>query len=89
MCEDLAPNLTTKELAVASRQRTVSHIIFNHGIFFARNSITVVLHPPYFSMFARLKIELKGRLSDAIEVIEAESQAVLNSLTEQDFQDGF
>jgi hypothetical protein len=33
-----------------------------------------------------LKIKLKGHL-DAIEVIEAESQAVLNIFTEHDFQD--
>jgi hypothetical protein len=59
--------LTTKELAVASRQSTVS------------------------SLFPRLKIlvKLKGRHFDSTEVIEAESQAVLNTLTEHDFQDAF
>jgi hypothetical protein len=36
-----------------------------------------------------LKIKLKGRNFDTTEVIEAESQAVLNTLTEQDFQDAF
>jgi hypothetical protein len=36
-----------------------------------------------------LKIKLKGRHFDTIEVIEAESQAVLNTLTEHDFQDEF
>jgi hypothetical protein len=34
-----------------------------------------------------LKIKLKGCHFDIIEVIEAESQAMLNTLTEQDFQD--
>jgi hypothetical protein len=34
-----------------------------------------------------LKIKLKGRHFDTIEEIEAESQAVLNSLREHDFQD--
>jgi hypothetical protein len=48
--------------------------------------MTVVPHPPYFSLFPRLKIKLKGHQLDAIEVIEAESQAVLNTLTEHDFQ---
>jgi hypothetical protein len=33
-----------------------------------------------------LKIKLKGSLFDTVEMIEAESQAVLNTLTEQDFQ---
>jgi hypothetical protein len=36
-----------------------------------------------------LKIKLKGRHFDTTEVMEAESQAVLNSLTEHDFQDAF
>jgi inactivated superfamily I helicase len=36
-----------------------------------------------------MQIKLKGRHLDTIEVTEAESQAVLNTLTEQDFQDAF
>jgi hypothetical protein len=36
-----------------------------------------------------LKILLKGRHFDRIEVIEAESQTMLNTLTERDFQDAF
>jgi hypothetical protein len=40
-------------------------------------------HPPYCSV-SRLKIKLKGRHFDTTEVREAESQAVLNSLTEHD-----
>jgi hypothetical protein len=35
-----------------------------------------------------MKIKLKGT-SDTNEVIEAESQVVLNTLTEQDFHDAF
>jgi hypothetical protein len=38
-------------------------------------------------LFPPLKIRLKGRHFDTTEVIEAESQAVLNTLTEHDFQD--
>jgi hypothetical protein len=36
-----------------------------------------------------LKIKLKYRHFDTVEAIEAETQAVLNSLTEHDFQDAF
>jgi hypothetical protein len=36
-----------------------------------------------------LKIKLKGGRFDTIEVIEAESRAVLNTLTEHDLQDAF
>jgi predicted helicase len=36
-----------------------------------------------------LKIKLKGRHFKRIQVIEAESQSVMNNLTEHDFQDAF
>jgi hypothetical protein len=36
-----------------------------------------------------LKIKLKGRHFDTVEVTEVESQVVLNTLTEYDFQDAF
>jgi hypothetical protein len=41
--------------------------------------MTVVTHPPYFSLFPRLKMKLKSHNFDTIEVIEAESQAVLST----------
>jgi hypothetical protein len=51
--------------------------------------MTVIPNPPYFSLFPRLQIKLKGRHFNTNEVIEAESLAVLNTLTEHDFQDHF
>jgi hypothetical protein len=51
--------------------------------------MTAVSHPPYFSLFPWLKIKLKGHHLDTTEVIEAELQAALNTLTEHGFQDGF
>jgi hypothetical protein len=51
--------------------------------------MTVIHHSPYFSLFPQLKIKLKARHFDTTEVIEAELQAVLNTLTEHDFQDAF
>jgi hypothetical protein len=38
-------------------------------------------HPPYFTLFPQLNIRLKGHHFDRIEMIEAESQAVLNTLS--------
>jgi hypothetical protein len=49
--------------------------------------MTVIPHPPYISLFAQLKIKLKGCDFDTSEMIEAESQAALNNLTKHDFQD--
>jgi hypothetical protein len=51
--------------------------------------MTVVPHPTYFSLFPQLKVKLKGIHYDTIEVMEAESQAVLNTLTEHDFRNTF
>jgi hypothetical protein len=51
--------------------------------------MTVGPHPLFFSLFSQLKIKLKGFHFDTIEVIEAESQAVLNTHTEHDFHDAF
>jgi hypothetical protein len=63
-----------------------SHTSFSTKEFFTKSNMTVSpIHPTF--LFSRLKIKLKGRHFDTIEVIEAESQAVLNTLTEHDFQD--
>jgi hypothetical protein len=51
--------------------------------------MAIVPHPPYLSLCLRVKIKLKGRRFDTIEVMEAGSQTVLNTLTEHDFQDAF
>jgi hypothetical protein len=50
--------------------------------------MTVILHPPYSPDLAPCDFSVSGHF-DATEVIEAESQVVLNTLTEQDFQDAF
>jgi hypothetical protein len=81
--------MATKELAVASRQRTVSHYFYTKG-FLNKNIITAVFtHPTFLYLFPRLKIKLKGSHFDTTEVIGAESQGMLNSLIERDFQDAF
>jgi hypothetical protein len=73
MCKDFAP----------------SHSSFFTGKFLTKNNTTVIPHPPYFSLFSQLKMKLEGRQFDTIEVIEAESRVMLNTLTEHNFQDAF
>jgi hypothetical protein len=59
--------------------------------------MTIIPHPPSspdfascdFSLFSRFKAKLKVHHVDTIEVTEAESQVVLNTLAEHDFQDAF
>jgi hypothetical protein len=76
--------LVTKELPVASRQH-ISRFLFHQGIFY-QNNISPTHHT---FLLPQLKIKLKGCYFDITEVIEAESQVVLNTLTEQNFQDAF
>jgi hypothetical protein len=45
------------------------------------------MHPAF--LFPRLKTKLKGRHFDTTRVIQAESQALLNSLTQHDFPEAF
>jgi hypothetical protein len=74
--------LATKVLSVVSRQLTVSHFHFHQGIFDQKQH-DYGPHPQCFS----LEIKLTGRHFDTTEVIEAESQAVLNIITKHEFQD--
>jgi hypothetical protein len=65
--------------------------------FLAKNKMAVVPHPPYspdlapcnFFLIPKMKIKLKGRRFDTVEVIQAEPQTVLNTLTKKDFGDAF
>jgi len=58
------------------------------------NNMTVVPHPPYspdlapsdFFLFPKLKMKFKGRRFQKLEEIQSESQAVVNTLRENDFQ---
>jgi transposase len=65
--------------------------------FLAHNSIITLPHPPYspdlapcdFILFPKMKLQLKGRRFDRLEEIQQESQNVLGTLREQDFQHVF
>ena len=64
--------------------------------FLTDNNMTVVPHPPYSPdpapcdfLFPMLKMKLKGQRFRTVEEIQAESQAILNTLQENDFQECF
>jgi hypothetical protein len=64
------------------------HTSFFTSEFLTKNNMTVVPTHPTF-LFLRLRIQPKGRHFDTIKLIEENSQAALNTLTEQGFQDAF
>jgi hypothetical protein len=84
----LCHEIWLQKLAVASQKRTKSHFFSHKGIFH-QNQHDCRPNLSYFSLFPRLKMKLKGRHFDTIEVIETESQRMLNTLTEHKFQDAF
>jgi hypothetical protein len=59
--------------------------------------MAVIPHPPYspelapcdFFLFPKMKLKLKGRRFDTIEDIQAESQRMLDTLTEKDILEAF
>ena len=82
---------------VLHRDNAPAHTALAGQHFLASKDMTVVPHPPYspdfapcdFFLFPKMKIKLKGRRFDTVEEIQAESQKVLNTLTQKDFQDSF
>jgi hypothetical protein len=59
--------------------------------------MVIIPHPPYlpdlappdFTLFPKLKIKLKGRRFETMSDIQRESQAVLDSIIENDFNGAF
>jgi hypothetical protein len=61
------------------------------------NNMVIIPHPPYspdlapceFALFPKLKLKLKGRCFETVSDIQRESQAVLDSIKENDFHGAF
>jgi hypothetical protein len=62
------------------------HLASDDETFLSR-VITGDLAPCDFFLFPKMKLKLKGRRFDTIEEIQAKSQRVLDTLTENDFQE--
>jgi hypothetical protein len=86
--EDLSPNFGDKELVVASPQRIISHFLF-HQITFDQNQNDCRPHPTLLFSVSLIEDNNEGRHFYTTEVIDTESQEVLNTLREHDFQDAF
>jgi hypothetical protein len=86
--EDFAPKLCRQRKWQLHHDTAVSHFLFHQGIF-TKNNMTVVPPTGLLSLFLRLKIKLKSSQFDTAEVMEAESQKVLNILAQRDFNNAF
>jgi hypothetical protein len=92
MCEDFAPIFVNRRSSCCITTTHCLKLPFSTE-FSTRNNMTVIPHPPYspdlascdFSLFPWLKIKLKGRHFDSVEVIEAKWR----QCWKHDFQDAF
>jgi hypothetical protein len=91
-CEDFSPNFGDKRTGCCITTKQFHTSFFTRELF-TKTNMTAVPHPSYSPDFAPCDFSLFPRLSgchfDTTEVTEAEPQAVLNTLTEHDFQDAF
>jgi hypothetical protein len=82
------PKLLLQNKWLLHHDNATSHTSFYTREVLTKTNMTHVPHQSYFSLFPRLKTKPKGRYFN-IQVIEADLQAVLNTLIEHDFQDPF
>ena len=91
------PQLWREQTGLLHHNNAPSHTAVLTHQFLAKNKIAVIPQPPYspdlapcdFFLFPKMKLKLKGRRFDTITEIQAETQKVLNILTEKDFQEAF
>ena len=91
------PELWREQTWLLHHDNAPAHTALLTQQFLAANKIPVIPHPPYspdlapcdFFLFPKMKLKLKGRRFDTIEEIQAETQKVLDTLTEKDFQEAF
>jgi hypothetical protein len=81
------PELWLQELAVASQQHTITHFLFHQRNFDQQHGRCLTTTLPFSDSLTEDK--WKSHHYDTTGVINKESQAVLNILTEHDFQDIF
>ena len=87
----VAAKFVPRILTADQKQQRIPHQ------FLAENKIALIPYPPYspdlelcdFFLFPKMKLKLKGRRFVSIDDIQAETQKVLDALTEKDFQEAF
>jgi len=91
------PKLRREQKWLLHNDKDQSHTSVLTQQFLEKNKMALILHPPYFPdlalcdffLFPKIILKLKGRRFDTTEEIPAESQKVLDTLTEKDFKKTF
>jgi len=91
------PELLRAGKWLLQEENAPSHQTFVTREFLAQHSIITLPHPPYSPdlahcevfLFQKMKLQLKGCRFERVEEIQQESQNVLGTLREQDFQNTF
>jgi hypothetical protein len=88
MCEDFVSNFGDRSTGCCTTTTHRLTLRLSPGNFFTKTTwLSFPTHPNF--LFARLRTKQEGHHLDTTVVTEAESQAVLNTLTKHDFQDAF
>ena len=96
-CEDIVPNfgenrpgcftMTTHRLTLPSSPN--SFWLQTKFLLSPTHRNLLIWHPVTLFLLPKMKLKLKGRQFSSIEEIQAETQKVLETLTEKDFQEAF
>jgi hypothetical protein len=91
------PECWRKQTWLLHHDNSPSHTSVFTQLFLVKHKMAVIPHPLYspdlvpcdFLLFPKMKLKLKGRWFCTIEEIQADSPRVLDTLTENDFQEAF
>jgi len=91
------PKIWREQTWLLHHDKALSHTSVIIQQFLVKKEMLVIPHPPYspdlapcyFFLFPKMKFKLKGRQFGTIEEIRSESQRVLDTLIEKDFQKAF
>jgi len=96
-CKAQTPEMWKNRDWLLHHDNAPAHTLLVVREFLTKNKMTTVPHPTYspdltpcnFYVFPTMKLQLKRPCIASIEVIQAESQKVLNMLTPADFNECF
>ena len=91
------PKLWQEQTWLLHHDKAPSHTSVLTQTFLAKNNMAVIPHTTYspdlapcdFFLFPKIELKLKGRRFDTTEEIQAESQRMLDTMIEKDFQEAF